>query len=79
VTPEHEELNDTDDEMNKINGSKAYAMKQKFYSCLSNNKEFKVMCNISCVLEGEVMVDSEDLKVLSVSDMCYREGQTLTF
>jgi hypothetical protein len=31
------------------------------------------MCEISCVLEGEDLVDSEDLKHLSVSDIvCFR-------
>jgi hypothetical protein len=32
-------------------------------------KVFKVMCDISCVLEGEDEVDFEDLKDLSVTSM----------
>jgi hypothetical protein len=53
----------------KTNGSKADAVKQKFCSCIRKNKGFKVMCDISYVLEGEDQVDFEDMKDLSVSDM----------
>jgi hypothetical protein len=50
------EINDIEDKLKKINGSKAYAVKQKF-RCIRRNKGFKVMCDISCVLEGEDQVD----------------------
>jgi hypothetical protein len=46
------EINNIPDKRNKINGLKADAAKQKFCSCFSKNKEFKVMCEISCALEG---------------------------
>jgi hypothetical protein len=67
------EINDIEDKLNKINNSKADAVKQKFRSCIRKNKGFKVMCDISCVLEGGVQVAFEDLKDLTVSDIeCYK-------
>jgi hypothetical protein len=40
---------------------------------MKQNTGFKVMCDISCVLEGEGQVDFEDLRDLSVSDIeCYK-------
>jgi hypothetical protein len=63
-----------------INGSKADAVKQKFGSCVGKNKGFKVMCDISCVLEGEDEVEFEDLKDLSVSDIeRYKYGRCGTY
>jgi hypothetical protein len=39
----------------------------------------KVMCEIWCVLEGDVVVDSEDRKDLSVSDiMCCTYARMLS-
>jgi hypothetical protein len=67
------EINSIQDKINKINGSKFDAVEQKFCSCFSRNKGFKVIGEISCILEGEDLVDSEDLKDLSFSDfMCYK-------
>jgi hypothetical protein len=37
------------------------------------------MCEISCVLEGEDLVNSEDLKDLSVSDIvCYKHAKLVS-
>jgi hypothetical protein len=69
------EINDIQEKLNKINGSKVDALKQKFRSCFSKNRRFKVMCEISCVLEGEDLVESEDLKVLSVVTSCVTSMQ----
>jgi hypothetical protein len=52
-----------------INGSKADAVKQNFGLCVRKNTGFKVMCDISCVLEREDQVEFEDLKDVSVSDI----------
>jgi hypothetical protein len=56
------EINDIEDKLKKINGSKADALKQKFRPCIRKNEGFKVMCDISCVLEGEDQVDFEDFE-----------------
>jgi hypothetical protein len=62
----------------KTNGSKADAVKQKFCSCIRKNKEFKVMCYVSCVLQGD-RVDFEDPKDLSVSDIeCYKYARLVS-
>jgi hypothetical protein len=67
------DIDDIEDKLKKINVSRAYALKQKFHLCIRKNKGFKVVCNISCVLEGADQVDFEDLKDLSVSDIeCYK-------
>jgi hypothetical protein len=66
-------INVIEDKPKKVNSSKAYAVKQKFRSCIRKNKGFQVMCDISCVLEWKDKVDFEDLKDLSVSDIeCYK-------
>jgi hypothetical protein len=44
------ETNGFQDKLNKINVSKACALKQKFRSCFSKNKGLKGRCNILCVL-----------------------------
>jgi hypothetical protein len=67
------ETNDYQDKLNKINGSKADTVKQKLHSYFSNIEGFKVMCQISCILEGEDLVVSDDLKDLSVTGIvCYK-------
>jgi hypothetical protein len=67
------EIKDIEDKLKKISDSKADAVKQKFRSCIRNNKGFKVTCDISCVLEAEDQVDFEDLEDLSVSYIeCYK-------
>jgi hypothetical protein len=72
-------MNDIQDKLNNINRSQADAAKQKFLSCFSRNKRFKAMCEISRVLEGEDLVDSEDLKDLSVSDIvCNKYARLLS-
>jgi hypothetical protein len=72
-------INDIQDEPSKINGSKADAVKQTFSSCFSKNKEFEVMCEISCVLEGEYLVDSGDVKDLNVIDIvCYKYARLVS-
>jgi predicted transcriptional regulator len=58
------EVNDIQDKLNKINGPEAEQVRQIFRSCLSKNKGFKGMCKISCILEGEDLVDPEGLKHL---------------
>jgi hypothetical protein len=66
------EINDMQERPSKITSSKADVVIQKFCSCFTKNKGFEIMCNISCVLQGEDLVDSKDLKDLSVSDIvCY--------
>jgi hypothetical protein len=73
------EINDIRDKLNEMNGSKTDAVKQKFRSFFSNNKGIKVMCEISCVLEGEDLVDFEDLKDLSASDItCYKYARLIS-
>jgi hypothetical protein len=73
------EVNDIHDNLKKTNSSNVDAVKQKSHSCFSKNKGFKVMYKISCVLEGEDLVDSEDLKDLSLSDiMCYKYARLVS-
>jgi hypothetical protein len=63
----------------KINDLENDVAKEKFYACFSKNKEFKIMCEIACVLEGEAPVGSEDLKDSSVSDlMSYKYRRLVT-
>jgi hypothetical protein len=50
-----------------ISGSEVDAVKQKFHSYFCKNKGFKLICQISYVLEGEHLVDSERLQDLSVT------------
>jgi hypothetical protein len=45
------EINDIQNKLNKINGSKTDAVNEKIRSCFSNNKGFKVIGEISCILE----------------------------
>jgi hypothetical protein len=73
------EIRDIEDKLKKINDSKADVVKQKFRSCIRNNKGFKVMSDISCVLEAEDQVDFEDLKDLGVSDIgCYKYARIVS-
>jgi hypothetical protein len=56
-------IKDVKDELNKIEGSEADAIKQKLKSC---------------ALDGQDLHDSEDLKDLSVSDtVCYNYARIL--
>jgi hypothetical protein len=68
------EINDMQDNVNKINGSEADVVKQKFRSWFCKNKGFKIMRYISHVLGGEYLVDSGDMKDLGVSDMVQTTG-----
>jgi hypothetical protein len=52
----------------KINNPEAVAVKQEFCSCVCKNNGFKMVCEISCALEGKFLVDFEDQKDLNVSD-----------
>jgi hypothetical protein len=57
----------------KINSSKSDAVKWEIHLCFCKNKGFKVMWNISCIIEGEDLVDAEDLKNIRVNDIvCYK-------
>jgi hypothetical protein len=59
--------------VNKINGLEADIVKQNFNSCFSINEEFTVTWEISCVLAGEDLADSEDLKDVSAGEIvCYK-------
>jgi hypothetical protein len=68
-----EEINGIRDKLKKSAPLEADAVKQKSRSCFSKNKnKGLVMCEISCIFEGKDLVDSEDMKDLSVSDIvCY--------
>jgi hypothetical protein len=73
------EINDIQDKLKKMNVSKADAVKQKFCSCIRKNKGFKVMCDTSCLVEGEAQVYFEDQKDLSVSDVeCYKYARLVS-
>lgn len=58
-------LSETTEEINEIQhklkkskyGPKDDAVKQKFRTCFSKNKEVKIMCKISCVSKKEVLKD----------------------
>jgi hypothetical protein len=52
LTDTIKEINNIQDKLNEINSSNADAVKQKFHTYFSKNKWFKVMCEISCELEG---------------------------
>jgi hypothetical protein len=54
-------MNDIEGKVNKINDSDTDAMKRKFRSCSSKYNRLKVMREISCLLEVEVLADSKDL------------------
>jgi hypothetical protein len=59
------EISDIRDKLNKINRSEADAVRL----CFSKNEGFKVLCEISCILEGKDLVVSEDMKDSSVNDV----------
>jgi hypothetical protein len=61
------------DIQDELNGSEGDVIKQKFISYFNKNEGFKVMCEISCLSEGEDLVESEDVKDLSLGDIvCYK-------
>jgi chromosome segregation ATPase len=62
-----ETIKEINDKLNKIKSLEDDAVKQKFNSCCSKNKEFKVMCKISCVINRRDLGGYEDLKDLNVS------------
>jgi ATP-dependent protease ClpP protease subunit len=57
--------------LNKISGSEADVVNKKLRSCFSENNGIKIMWEISRVLDGEYLVDSEDMKDLGFTDMVY--------
>jgi hypothetical protein len=57
-------INGSQYKLNKSNCSKADAVKQKF-----SHGSVTIICDISCVLKGEDMLDSEDLRDSSVSNI----------
>jgi hypothetical protein len=54
-------MNDTKGKVNNINNSKSDAVNRKPHSCFSKYNGFKVMREISCLLEAEVLAYSKDL------------------
>jgi hypothetical protein len=61
------------DELQEINGSLANAIKQKFFSCVSNNTEFELMCQILCLLQGEDQADFEYVQAVKHSAiLCWK-------
>jgi hypothetical protein len=55
-----ETINNIQDKPNKISGPKA-DVKQELLSRFSKKEGFKVTCEISCVLEGEDILDSGEM------------------
>jgi hypothetical protein len=43
-----------DIKLNKFNGSEVDAVKQKIFSCCSENEGFEILCKISYVLERKM-------------------------
>jgi hypothetical protein len=52
------------DKLNKISSSDAHVVKQKSFSYFCKSKEFRITCGMACVLEGDDLIDSDDLKRL---------------
>ena len=61
--------NDIQEKLNKINGSKVDAVKQKFRSCSCKHVGFKTKYEISCTLQQENLFDFEDVTHFSDSDV----------
>jgi hypothetical protein len=59
-----EKTTDLSEIIKEISGLEVGAVK-----LFTKNRGFEVMCEISCVLEGEDIVGSEEMKELSVSDI----------
>jgi hypothetical protein len=67
------------DIQDELNGSEGDVIKLKLNSYFNKNEGFQVMCKISCLLEGEDLADSEDVKDLSLSDIvCYKCARLLS-
>jgi hypothetical protein len=70
-------IKETNDKLNKIKSMEADVVKQKFHSCFSKNKEFKVMCKFACIIKKRDLGGYEDLKDLNVSTSFVTSMQVL--